>query len=82
MVHSTSGISRSAAIVIAYVMVDKRVNFETAHRYVQSLRFCIHPNENFKRQLMEFEPIFQAQVPRIILNEIHFQRGSRKFELY
>ncbi len=36
-------------------------DYTQAHTFVQTRRFCISLNEGFKRQLKEYEPIFQAR---------------------
>lgn len=36
-------------------------DYNRAHTFVQSRRYCISLNEGFKRQLKEYEPIFQAR---------------------
>lgn len=64
LVHGISGISRSATLVIAYVMTQKMCTYIEAYKYVQLRRFCIHPNESFRKQLLEFEPIIMAQMNR------------------
>lgn len=73
LIHGISGISRSATLVIAYVMTQKVCSFDEAYRYVQQRRFCIHPNESFKRQLLEFEPILRAQMNRLLppMSDVH-----------
>jgi len=61
LVHGNAGISRSAALVIAYIMEKKNLTANQAIRVVQSKRFCIFPNEGFRQQLQEYEPILQAK---------------------
>lgn len=55
LVHCQMGISRSAAICIAYVMRVERVTLDVAYDFVKSRRTLIAPNLNFMRQLSEFE---------------------------
>ncbi|XP_002730853.1 serine/threonine/tyrosine-interacting protein B-like [Saccoglossus kowalevskii] len=62
LVHGNAGISRSAALVIAYVMETYGLTYRDAFRYVQQRRFCINPNEGFVHQLMEYEAIYQARL--------------------
>ncbi|XP_033638874.1 serine/threonine/tyrosine-interacting protein-like [Asterias rubens] len=62
LVHGNAGMSRSAALVIAYIMETFGLSFKDAVRYVQQKRFCISPNEGFMRQLAEYEPIFTARL--------------------
>jgi len=60
LVHGSAGISRSVALVIAFVMEKFGVTVLEAHKYVQSIRFCSNPNEGFMAQLREYEPIYRA----------------------
>ncbi|XP_015605613.1 serine/threonine/tyrosine-interacting protein isoform X2 [Cephus cinctus] len=61
LVHGNAGISRSAALVLAYVMETYGLTQTEAYAIVQQRRFCINPNEGFMAQLREYEPIYQAQ---------------------
>ncbi|XP_017879803.1 serine/threonine/tyrosine-interacting protein-like [Ceratina calcarata] len=61
LVHGNAGISRSAALVLAYVMETYGLSETRAHALVQQRRFCVNPNESFMTQLREYEPIYQAQ---------------------
>ncbi|KAK9503180.1 hypothetical protein O3M35_011805 [Rhynocoris fuscipes] len=61
LVHGNGGISRSAALVLAYVMEKYGLSSKDAYELVQQRRFCINPNEGFMAQLREFEPIYKAQ---------------------
>lgn len=36
-------------------------NSKKASKFVQNFRFCIFPNESFRLQLLEYEPIVLAQ---------------------
>jgi len=55
LVHCAMGISRSSALVIAYVMRAHNMTFEHAKQFVKSQRSCIQPNPGFSRQLLDFE---------------------------
>ncbi|XP_067011290.1 serine/threonine/tyrosine-interacting protein [Anabrus simplex] len=61
LVHGNAGISRSAALVLAYIMEKYGLSCSYAFSLVQQRRFCINPNEGFMQQLAEFEPIYKAQ---------------------
>lgn len=54
LVHCQSGISRSATIVIAYLMKVDNMSLDVAYNYVKSKRSCISPNSNFMLQLSEY----------------------------
>ncbi|EDO33587.1 predicted protein [Nematostella vectensis] len=60
LVHGNAGISRSAALMIAYIMETYGLAYREAFLFVQQRRFCINPNEGFTQQLMEYEPIYLA----------------------
>lgn len=59
LVHCDSGISRSAAVVIAYVMHELRMTYDQAFQYVSDRRCCVHPNLGFMHQLSEYEHMSQ-----------------------
>ncbi|XP_053204645.1 serine/threonine/tyrosine-interacting protein B-like [Panonychus citri] len=61
LVHGNAGISRSASLVISYLMDVSELSYPHALALVQSKRYCVHPNPNFQRQLLEYEPILRAQ---------------------
>merc|ERR1712228_416531 len=51
LVHCQMGVSRSASIMIAYIMQRNKCSFEEAFKYVKNCRSCICPNESFEAQL-------------------------------
>jgi len=61
LLHGNGGISRSAALMIAYLMETYGLPYQKAFSYVQQRRYCINPNEGFTRQLIEYEPIYLAR---------------------
>ncbi|KAJ6247129.1 mkpa protein [Anaeramoeba flamelloides] len=52
LVHCVAGISRSAAIVIAYLMHKKGLNYDDAYKLVKEKREIISPNLSFQQSLM------------------------------
>lgn len=66
LIHGNAGISRSAAVVIAFIMEKYGLTYKRAFLLVQRKRFCINPNEGFAQQLKEYEPIYQAK--RVLQN--------------
>uniref|UniRef100_A0A1B6M9D4 Tyrosine-protein phosphatase domain-containing protein n=1 Tax=Graphocephala atropunctata TaxID=36148 RepID=A0A1B6M9D4_9HEMI len=60
LIHGNGGISRSAALAIAYIMETYSLSLKDAFTLVQQSRFCVNPNEGFMAQLAEFEPIYKA----------------------
>jgi protein-tyrosine phosphatase len=51
LVHCYAGVSRSASIVIGYLMYSRGMTFDVARAYVKSKRKTIKPNLGFVRQL-------------------------------
>jgi protein-tyrosine phosphatase len=49
--QSAAGMSRSASVVIMYVMVKHNCGFEEALEFVKKSRPCVIPNEGFSKQL-------------------------------
>ena len=56
-IHCIMGISRSATIVIAYLMYKNKMKYEQAFDFVKSKRKEINPNSGFREQLIKFEKI-------------------------
>ncbi|KAI9444308.1 phosphatases II [Lactarius indigo] len=55
LVHCQQGVSRSAAIVIAYLIRKRGMSFDSAVAFVRQRRPCIKPNSGFVRCLQEWE---------------------------
>eukprot|EP00742_Colponemidia_sp_Colp-10_P009058 GILJ01009849.1.p1 GENE.GILJ01009849.1~~GILJ01009849.1.p1 ORF type:complete len:333 (-),score=55.35 GILJ01009849.1:223-1221(-) len=55
LVHCRAGISRSASVVIAYLMQLNRLPFETALKTVATRRRIVCPNLGFREQLKKYE---------------------------
>ena len=55
LIHCEMGISRSATIVIAYLMYKLKITLFDAYLYVFSRRNVIRPNSSFLKQLELFE---------------------------
>ncbi len=49
-VHCVQGLSRSASMVIAYLMLHQEMTVTEAMRHVRKTR-AVHPNEGFLKQL-------------------------------
>lgn len=54
-VHCTAGMSRAAATVIAYLVLEKSFNVMQAHDYVKSFRAIICPDIAAIKQAVELE---------------------------
>lgn len=54
------GVSRSASVVIAYLMKELCYTYEQAFSFSKQKRACINPNDSFKQQLITYESILNA----------------------
>ena len=55
LVHCGFGVSRSASLVIMFLMKQWNVSYDEAYDYVKVCREIIEPNEGFKEQLVKFQ---------------------------
>jgi Leucine-rich repeat (LRR) protein len=55
LVHCMAGVSRSASMVIAYLMTRENMSYNEAFDMVKQKRSCINPNEGFKAQLKQLD---------------------------
>ena len=65
-VHCLAGVSRSATMVIAYVMKNYEMSMTEAILKVLELRPVINPNPNFLRQLVQYEARLNRHQVRMI----------------
>ncbi|XP_026147478.1 serine/threonine/tyrosine-interacting protein isoform X3 [Mastacembelus armatus] len=89
LVHGNAGISRSAALVIAYLMETFGMKYRTkkqhdhmqvhtyrdAFSHVQERRFCINPNVGFVHQLQEYEAIYLAKLTIKMMSPMQLGRS-------
>jgi hypothetical protein len=54
-VHCVAGVSRSASIVIAYMMRELHLCYDDAFSQLHACRPIIDPNQGFRKQLKEYE---------------------------
>jgi protein-tyrosine phosphatase len=52
LVHCAAGISRSPSIIIAYLMIENKWDYEKAYEFVKLKRWFIKPNNGFVKQLL------------------------------
>ncbi|KAJ2500028.1 tyrosine/serine/threonine protein phosphatase [Coemansia sp. RSA 1972] len=62
LVHCQLGVSRSASLVVAYVMRTMHVGFEAAYEYVRQRAPCISPNIALIAQLSEYGRVLGARL--------------------
>uniref|UniRef100_A0A3Q3WLE5 Uncharacterized protein n=1 Tax=Mola mola TaxID=94237 RepID=A0A3Q3WLE5_MOLML len=55
LVHCNAGVSRSAALCMAYLMKHNDVTLLEAYRWVKACRPLVRPNEGFWKQLIRYE---------------------------
>jgi protein-tyrosine phosphatase len=55
LVHCQAGVSRSATIVLAYMMRTYHLSYDHAFHICKKRRHAIGPNANFVEQLRQFE---------------------------
>ncbi|KAF7308135.1 Dual specificity catalytic domain-containing protein [Mycena chlorophos] len=55
LVHCQQGVSRSPAVLIAFLIRDKRMSYDAAFAFVKQRRSCIKPNAGFVRALRDWE---------------------------
>lgn len=59
LVHCHQGISRSAAVVIAYLIRNQGMSFDSAHSFLKRKRACIKPNSGFMKALQDWEALWK-----------------------
>jgi hypothetical protein len=57
LIHCQAGISRSASLLISYLMRDQTMSLKEAFIHVLKQRPLIHPNKGFRCQLLKYEEI-------------------------
>ncbi|NWX91847.1 DUS18 phosphatase, partial [Nothoprocta ornata] len=55
LLHCAAGVSRSAAVCLAYLMKYQSVSLASAHKWVKACRPIIRPNNGFWQQLIQYE---------------------------
>ena len=71
LVHCVAGASRSATIVIAYIMWKNQLDYKESAKFVEKMRPCINPNYGFVRQLQIFEKLLKKH--KYNINTINFK---------
>ncbi len=55
LVHCIGGVSRSASVVIAFLIGFENMPFQEALKFVQSKRKQVYPNQGFLEQILVYE---------------------------
>ncbi len=79
LVHCMAGASRSASIIIAYIMWTKKMKYDEAYKFVKDKRFMVYPNPGFIKQLKIFEEELiknEYDIDKIKFNEIKWEPGN------
>lgn len=72
LVHCRRGISRSAAVVVGYLMASEGLSYDEALQHVSSQRSCVSLNLGFRQNLSGFQPEPYWRRPRIgVAHAIH-----------
>ena len=70
LVHCMAGASRSATVVIAYIMWKEKISYDEALEFVSKKRSCVWHNDGFKDQLKIFDQLLKKN--KYELNKINF----------
>ena len=54
LVHCVYGKSRSASVIIFYLIKEKKMSFQEAKEFVRKIRSCVNPNEGFEKELTKY----------------------------
>ena len=54
LIHCQGGVSRSASVVIGYIMHSRKISAKDSLKYVESKRPCVWPNAGFWKELVVF----------------------------
>ena len=54
LIHCVVGMSRSASLVIFYMMKEKGWDYDTCYKYVKERRPIVEPNVGFEAQLRDY----------------------------
>ena len=85
LVHCMAGASRSATIVIAYLMWKKKMKYNDALVFTQKKRFIVDPNDGFKDQLKMFEKLLEENdydISKIKFKEIKWDPKEEDYDFF
>ncbi|GLB45286.1 putative dual specificity phosphatase, catalytic domain [Lyophyllum shimeji] len=78
LVHCQQGISRSPAIVIAYLIRNHGMSYDNAAALVKRKRACVKPNSGFVAALKESAKFFRAKI-RALLTRCCLHRAQTAY---
>ncbi|PAA50178.1 hypothetical protein BOX15_Mlig031045g2 [Macrostomum lignano] len=82
LVHCMAGVSRSATLVLAYLMKYRNLNLRQAHDLCKQRRPYIRPNVGFWRQLCDYEErLFGIRSVRMVTSPVGLVPDVYKDEL-
>jgi len=81
LVHCVKGISRSTTVAIAYLMWSKRMDLNTAFRFVKTCRPIINPNAGFFFQLNDWGNQLEVHQARALLSPADQDRDACMFRI-
>jgi len=58
LIHCVEGVSRSSAICIGYLIIKRKIDYQTAYKIVRSKRRVVSPQAKFYAQLVQLSEIF------------------------
>lgn len=76
LVHCAAGVSRSPALVMAYLMRFRGVTLKQAHGWVRDKRPSIRPNRGFWEQLLRYEQRLYGKNTVRLANEQEVGAGT------
>ena len=82
LVHCMAGASRSASIVIAYIMWAQKLSYQEALNFVENKRSSVFPNFGFRDQLKKFEKLLKDNdydLDKIDFNNIQWKADLSKY---
>lgn len=72
-VNCFAGVSRSATVVIAYLIYKQNLTYQEAYDFLKSKRYIISPNSNFANQLIKLEKKLRDLNPQNLMKNNGFK---------
>lgn len=71
LIHCNAGVSRSAAVIIAYLMKYNNLSFDQAYKYLKAKRESVRPNDGFIKQLQLYEKVVEWFLKMTLNNSLN-----------